>query len=67
MVVDILGPMMGVAVAAELVPDFWAEPVSIDIFLGTTGATGFWQNGSQTRCTFARSPVRISGECSLAA
>ncbi|MFH2136049.1 MAG: hypothetical protein ABII19_00225 [Patescibacteria group bacterium] len=66
MVVDILGPMMGVAVAAELVPDFWAE--SIEVFdFNTLGATGFWQNGSQTRCTFARSPVRISGECSLAA
>ena len=64
-VADFSGPMMGVAIAAELVPDFWAEPIeALDPYI--LGATGFWQNGSLTRCTFAATPVRISGECSLA-
>lgn len=64
--VDIIGPMMGVAVATTLVPDLWAEPIEY-VVLGTSGATGFWQNGGQTCCTFVTTPVRIRGECSLAA
>jgi len=65
--VDFLGPLIGVAVAVTLAPDPWFESLPIDIFFDTPGATGFWQNSGRTRCTFARSPVRISGECSLAA
>jgi len=66
MAVDILGPMMGAAVAAELVSDPWFELIEVLDFV-TLGATGFWQNGGLTRCTFATTPVRISGECSLIA
>lgn len=66
MMVDVLGPMIGVATAAALVPELWCEPLPIDIFYGTSGATGFWENGAQTRCTSVRSPVQISGECALA-
>jgi hypothetical protein len=64
--IDILGPIFCSAVVAELVPESWLEPIEAFDF-GTSGATGFWQNGGQTRCTSARTPVRIPGECSLAA
>ncbi len=51
MVVDVLGPIFCSAMAiAEFVPESWLEPLP-DIFFVALGATGFWQNGSQTRCT----------------
>lgn len=64
--IDILGPLIGVAFAAAFALDLWCEPLLFDTF-GTSGATGFWENGAQTRCTFVETaPVRIAGECSLA-
>lgn len=67
MVVNVLGPMMyAAAVDAVLVPDLWAETIGYVLF-DTPGASGLWQNVDRTRCTFARPPVRLLGECALAA
>ena len=54
--VDFLGPLIGVAVAATLAPDPWFEPLP-DIFFVAFGATGFWRS-VQTRCT-SMQPTRM--------
>ncbi len=52
MVVDVLGPMMSVAVVTELISDLWAEPTEY-LFFGTLGASGFWTEMMvRIRCTF---------------
>lgn len=52
MMVDALGPMMSVAVVAELISNLWAEPTEY-LFFDTLGASGFWtETMVRTRCTF---------------
>ncbi|MFA5413722.1 MAG: hypothetical protein WC348_04265 [Patescibacteria group bacterium] len=64
MVVDFLGPLIGVAVAVTLAPDPWFELLP-DIFFDASGATGLWPKAA-TRCTFEEINRKTSGECSLA-
>jgi hypothetical protein len=67
MVIDFLGPLIGVAVAATLVPDPWFEPLP-DIFFDASGANGFGLNKTKDRRTFAAiNLVMVRGECLLAA
>ncbi|MFA5128626.1 MAG: hypothetical protein WC445_01515 [Patescibacteria group bacterium] len=64
--VDFLGPMIGVAVAVTLVPDLWLEPLP-DIFLGTFGAHGNQPTAGTRGTSDAVFTKVILGECSLAA
>lgn len=61
MVVDFLGPLLGIAPTVALPINRWFEPLEAFYFLAL-GANGFWQNSGQNRCTSSVIDTTASGE-----
>lgn len=66
MVVDVLGSMIDIAVAAVFVPESWLEPIEA-FFLDTSSAFGNRPSAGTRGTSDAVFAMVIRGECALAA